>query len=115
MIKSIQTHMSGFRPSAAGGDVWGTLRIGFDSNPIDFVDNVSQEANMQQFWIRKSPLQAAETDYAGWLYLSPEGMHLEETADSLNEFITKRCAQSKRTPFPVACERRMIWDDKQEG
>ena len=55
-ITGIQAYMSGFCPSATGGDVWGTLRIGFDSNPVDFVDNVSQEANMRKFWIRKSPL-----------------------------------------------------------
>jgi hypothetical protein len=114
-ITSIQAYMFSFCPSAAGGDVWGTLPIGFDSNPVDFVDNVAQEANMQKFWIRKAPLQAADTDYAGWLYLSPDAMHLEETADSLNEYITNIGAKTKRTPFPVACERRMIWDDKQQA
>lgn len=103
-ITGIQSYMNGFRPSITGGDVWGNLRIGFDSNPVDFVDNVSQEAYMRKFWIRKAPLQVADTEYAGWLYLSPESMHPEETADSLNEYITKISAKTKRTPFPVACE-----------
>jgi hypothetical protein len=107
--------MFGFRPNAMGGDVWGSLRIGFNSNPVDFIENVSQEANMRKFWVRKAPLQAADTDYAGWLYLSPEALHPEETADSINEYITNVSNKRKSTPFPIACERRMIWDDKKKA
>jgi hypothetical protein len=114
-ITGIQSYMYGFRPSATGGDVWGSLRIGFESNPVDFIENVSQEAQMRKFWIRKAPLQAADTDYAGWLYLSPEALHPEETADSLNEYITNICHKRKSTPFPIACERRMIWDNKKKA
>jgi hypothetical protein len=41
-----------------------------------------------------------------------EAMHPEETAQSINTFIHKVCIQKKWTPFLIACERRMIWDDK---
>jgi hypothetical protein len=67
---------------------------------------------MRKFWIRKAPLQVANTDYAGWLYLSTESMHPEETADSANLYIKKHCEKNGRTPFTIACEHRMIWDEK---
>jgi hypothetical protein len=51
-------------------------------------------------------------EYAGWLYLSPESMHPEETADSANAFIKHNCEKQGRTTFVIACERHMIWDDK---
>jgi hypothetical protein len=60
-------------------------------DPAKFVDNVSQEAGMWKIWIRKALLQVSDTDYAGWLYLSTESMHPEETADSANLFIKKHC------------------------
>jgi hypothetical protein len=107
-ITGIQSYMNGFRPSSEGGDVWGNLRIGIDSNPVEFMDNLAQEANMRKFWVRKAPLQVAHTEYAGWLYLSTESMHPEETADNANLFIQKYCAKYKRTPFTIACERRTI-------
>jgi hypothetical protein len=75
----IQSYMNGFWPSPEGGDVWGNLHIGISSNPTEFVENVAQEANMQKFWIRKALPQAADTDYAGLLYLSPESMHPKTT------------------------------------
>jgi hypothetical protein len=111
-ITGIQSFMNGFRPTPEGGDLWGNIRIGIDSNATEFIENASQEANMRKWWIRKAPLQVADTDYAGWLYLSTEAMHPEETAQSINTFIHKVCIQKKRTPFLIACERRMIWDDK---
>ena len=67
---------------------------------------------MQQFWVRKSPLQVAESDYAGWLYLSPEAMDPEGTGNQINKYIKLACEQRGGTPFKIACERRMIWDDK---
>ena len=111
-ITGIQSYMNGFRPSLEGGDVWGSLRIGINEKAADFLENASQEANMRKFWLRKAPLQAAETEYAGWLYLSHEGMHPEDTADSVNAFIKHNCEKKGRIPFVIACERRMIWDDK---
>jgi hypothetical protein len=59
-ITGVQSFMNGFRPSPAGGDLWGNLRIGIDSNAEELLSNVSQEAFMRQFWIRKAPLQVAE-------------------------------------------------------
>jgi hypothetical protein len=41
--------MNGFRPSLEGGDEWGKLYIGIDYNPVEFVENVSQEAGKQKF------------------------------------------------------------------
>jgi hypothetical protein len=72
------------------------------------LENASQEANMQKFWLRKASLQATEMQYAGWLYLSHEEMHPEETADSINAFIKHNCKKKGRTTFVIACERRMI-------
>jgi hypothetical protein len=104
--------MNSFHPSPDGGDVWGNLRIGINAKAEEFLENAFQEANMRKFWLRKAPLQAAETDYAGWLYLSHKAMHPEETADSVNAFIKHNCDKLGRTAFVIACERRMIWDDK---
>ena len=67
---------------------------------------------MRKFWLKKAPLQAADTEYAGWLYLSHEGMHPEDTADSVNAFMKHNCAKKGRPDFTIACERWMIWDDK---
>jgi hypothetical protein len=53
----IQAFMNGFRPNTDGGDLWGNIRIGINVPEGDFLDNVSQEAYMRQFWVRKSPLQ----------------------------------------------------------
>lgn len=111
-ITGLQSFMNGFRPSPDGGDVWGNLRIGIDSKADDFLENASQEAIMRKFWLRKAPLQAANTDYAGWLYLSPEAMDPEETAERINTYIKRACEQLGRPHFLIACERRMIWDDK---
>jgi len=111
-ITGIQSYMNGFRPSTEGGDVWGNLRIGINSKAEEFLENAFQEANMRKFWLRKAPLQAADTDYAGWLYLSTETMHPEDTADRVNSFIKFQCAKEGRPAFMIACERRMIWDDK---
>jgi hypothetical protein len=90
-ITGIQAFMNGFLPSPEGGDVWGNLRIGINSDPTEFIENVAQEARMRKFWIRKAPLQAADTDYAGWLYLSIESMHPEDPADSANLFMLSQC------------------------
>jgi hypothetical protein len=111
-ITGIQSYMNGFRPSLESGEVWGSLRIGINEKAADFLESASQEANMRKFWLRKAPLQAAETEYAGWLYLSHKGMHPEDTADSVNTFIKHNCEKKGRIPFVIACERRMIWDDK---
>jgi hypothetical protein len=51
-------------------------------------------------------------EYAGWLYLSHEGMHPEDTADSVNAFIKHNCKKKGRTTFVITCEHRMICDDK---
>jgi hypothetical protein len=67
---------------------------------------------MRKFWLQKAPLQAAETEYAGWLYLSHEGMHPKDTTDSVNTFIKHNYKKKGRATFVIACERRMIWDDK---
>jgi hypothetical protein len=104
--------MNGFRPSLEGGDVWGSLRIGIDKKAANFLENASQEANMRKFWLWKAPLQAAETEYAGWLYLSHEVIHPEDTADSVNAFIKHNWEKKGRTTFVIACKRRMIWDNK---
>jgi hypothetical protein len=111
-ITSIQSYMNGFRPSTEGGNVWGNLRIGINGKAEEFLENASQEANMRKFWLRKAPLQVADTDYAEWLYLSTEAMHPEDTADHVNLFIKFHCAKEGRPAFMIACERRMIWDDK---
>ena len=111
-ITGIQSFLNGFRPSAEGGDVWGNLRIGINSKAEEFLENASLEANMRKFWLRKAPLQAADTEHVGWLYLSPEAMHPDDTADSVNAFIKHNCAKHGRSSFVIACERRMIWDDK---
>ena len=111
-ITGIQSYMNGFRPSTEGGDVWGNLRIGINSNAEDFLENAFQEANMRKFWLRKAPLQVADTDYAGWLYLSTEAMHPEDTADRVNLFIKFLCDKAGHPAFMIACERRMIWDDR---
>jgi hypothetical protein len=111
-ITGIQSYMNGFRPSTEGGDVWGNLRIGINSKAEDFLGNAFQEANMRKFWLCKAPLQAANTDYAGWPYLSMEAMHPEDTADLVNLFIKFHCAKEGHPAFMIACERRMIWDDK---
>jgi hypothetical protein len=65
-ITGIQSFMNGFRPTPEGGDLWGNIRIGIDSNATEFIENASQEANMRKWWIRKAPLQVADTDYVGW-------------------------------------------------
>ena len=64
-ITGIQQFMNGFRPSPEGGDVWGNLRIGINIPETDFLDNVSQEAYMRNFWVRKAALQVAESENAG--------------------------------------------------
>jgi NRPS condensation-like uncharacterized protein len=99
--------MNGFRPSTEGGDVWGNLCIGI-SKAKEFLENAFQEANKRKFWLRKAPLQVANMDYAGWLYLSTEAMHPEETADRVNSFIKFHCAKEGRPAFMIACKRRMI-------
>jgi hypothetical protein len=98
-ITGIQSYMNGFRPSLEGGDVWGSLRIGVNEKAADFLENASQESNMQKL-------------YARWLYLSHEGMHPEETTDSVNAFIKHNCDKKGRNTFVITCKRRMIWDDK---
>jgi hypothetical protein len=80
-ITGIQSFMNGFRPNSEGGDLWGNIRIGINVPEGDFLDNVSQEAYMWQFWVRKSPLQVADSDYAGWMYLSPEAMDPKGTSN----------------------------------
>jgi hypothetical protein len=101
-ITGIQSYMNGFRPSLEGGDVWGSLRIGLNGKVADFLENVSLEASMRKFWLRKAPLQAAETEYASWLYLSHEAMHPEETADKVNAFIKHNC-EKKGTHYLCDC------------
>jgi hypothetical protein len=100
--------MNGFRPSTEGGDVWGDLRIGINSKAKDLLENAFQEANMRKCWLRKAPLQAANTDYAGWLYLSTEAMHPEDTMDCVNSFIKFNCAKEGRPAFMITYKRRMI-------
>jgi hypothetical protein len=96
------------------GFLWGSLRIGINKKAADFLENASQEANMRKFWLQKAPLQAAETEYAGRLSLSHKGMHPEDTANSVNAFIKHNCEKKgQRTPFVIACERRIIWDESQ--
>jgi hypothetical protein len=107
-ITGIQSYMNGFRPSVEGGDVWGNLHIGINSKAKEFLENAFQEANMQKFLIHKAPLQVADTDYAGWLYLSTEAIHPEDTADRVNSFIKFHCAKEGRPAFMITCERRMI-------
>jgi hypothetical protein len=111
-ITGIQSYINGFRPSTEGGDVWGNLCIGMNSKAKDFLENAFQEANMWNFWLHKAPLQAADTDYARWLYLSTEAMHPEDTADRVNLLIKFHCAKEGCPAFMIACKRKMIWDDK---
>jgi hypothetical protein len=111
-ITGLQEFMYGFRPTAAGGDLWGNIRIGFNSDPVSLVANASQEAYMRKFWIKRSPLQRANTMTAGWLYLSHPDMHPDDTAERANAFIRHLSAKNGLTPIEVAFERRMIWDTK---
>jgi hypothetical protein len=39
-------------------------------------------------------------------------LHPEDTADWVNSFIKFHCAKEGRPAFMIACERRMIWDDR---
>jgi hypothetical protein len=109
-ITGIQSYMNGFRPSLEGGDVWGSLRIGINKKSGGFFGEClsgSQYARVQ------APLQAAETEYARWLYLSHTGMHPEETMDKINAFIKhNNCEKKGHTTFVITCKRRMIWDNK---
>jgi hypothetical protein len=111
-ITGIQQFMNGFRPNPDGGDVWGNLRIGINVAETEFLDNVSQEAYMRKFWVRKAALQVAESENAGWLYLSVEAMDPEYIGTRINAYIKHACQTIGHKPFLIACERRMIWDDK---
>lgn len=111
-ITGIQHFMNGFRPNPDGGDVWGNLRIGINMAESEFLDNVSQEAYMHKFWVRKAALQVAESENAGWLYLSVEAMDPKYISARINAYIKHVCQSKGHTPFLIACERRMIWDDK---
>jgi hypothetical protein len=111
-ITGIQQFMYGFRPAQDGGDVWGNLRIGINMPETDFLDNVTQEAYMRKFWVRKAALQVADSENAGWLYLSPEALDPESTSVHINAYIKHACELKGHTPFLIACERRAIWDDK---
>ena len=57
-------------------------------------------------------LQVAESENAGWLYLSVEAMDPEYISARSNAYIKHDCQSKGHTPFLIACERRMIWDDK---
>ena len=111
-ITGIQQFMYGFRPASEGGDVWGNVRVGYNMSESDFLDNITQEAYMRKFWVRKAALQVAESENAGWLYLSPEALDPESTADHINAYIKHACELKGHTPFLIACERHAIWDDK---
>jgi hypothetical protein len=90
----------------------GSLQIGINKKMAEFLENASQEVNIWKLWLQKAPLQAAETEYAGWLYSSLEAMRPEETADRVNAFIEHNCAKTGRSSLVIACKRRMIWDEK---
>jgi hypothetical protein len=67
MITGIQSYMNGFRPSPEGGDLWGNIRIGIDSNPTEFLENASQEANMRKIWLRMARSKSRkQTTQAGF-------------------------------------------------
>ena len=52
-ITGLQDFMNGFHPTAAGGNLWGNIRIGFNSDPGgSLVANASQEAFMRKFWVK---------------------------------------------------------------
>jgi hypothetical protein len=110
-ITGIQSYMNGFCPSLEGGDLWGSLQIGIKKAAV-FLENASQEANMRKFWLQKAPLQAAKMEYAGWLYLSHEEMHPEDTVNSVNAFIKHNGKKKGCTTFVITCKCKMIWDDK---
>lgn len=67
---------------------------------------------MRKMFIRKAPLQAADTNYAGWLYLSTEALDPDETATRINKYIKRECDVRGRPAFVIVCECRMIWDDR---
>jgi hypothetical protein len=73
---------------------------------------VTQEAYMRKFWVCKAALQVAESEKAGWLYLSPEALDPENTSKHINAYIKHACEPKGHTPFLIACEHRAIWDDK---
>ena len=98
-ITGLQAFMHVFRPSPDGGDIWGSLLVGINTPAAEFLDNVAQEAFMRKFWVRLAPLQAADSENAGWLYLSTETLDPISTAESINSFISTYCARKGRTPF----------------
>jgi hypothetical protein len=67
---------------------------------------------MRNFLNWKAPLQVTKSEYAGWLYLSMEAMDPKEATLSANIYIKNNCEKHGRTLFKIACEWRMIWDDK---
>jgi hypothetical protein len=110
-ITGIQSFMNGFRPKPEGGAMWGSLRIGFNSPPDDFFQNLYEEGRMHGFWTKKAPLQTSETECSGFLYLSVESMHPEDFAAHVNNWIAKWAPKYKRTPITIAFEYKPIWDD----
>ena len=110
-ITGIQSFMSGFRPKPEGGAMWGSLRIGFNSDTADFFANLEEEGRMQDFWSKQSPLQTADTEYAGFLYLSLESMHPEAFSHGVNAWIMRTAPLLKKKPITIAFEYRAIWDD----
>ena len=110
-ITGVQSFMSGFRPKPEGGAMWGSLRIGFNSDTADFFANLEEEGRMQDFWSKQSPLQTADTEYAGFLYLSLESMHPEALSHRVNAWIMRTAPLLKKKPITIAFEYRAIWDD----
>ena len=110
-ITGLQSYMSGFRPKPEGGAMWGSLRIGFNSDAADFFANLEEEGRMHDFWSKLSPLQTADTEYAGFLYLSLESMHPEAFSHLVNAWIIRTAPLLKKKPITIAFEYRAIWDD----
>ena len=111
-LTGLRAYMQGFRLKPEGGPLWGTLRLGFNSDPADFFYNLQEEGKMLDFWSKKAPLQAAKTDYAGFLYLSQECLNPDDFALFFNAFITRLAPKYKRKPITIGCEWKAIWDDK---
>jgi hypothetical protein len=110
-ITGLQAFMNGFRPRPEGGAMWGSMRIGFNGDEADFFINLQEEGRMHDFWSKKTPLQTADTECCGFLYLSLESMDPEPFAALTNEWIKQQATQRKKTPITIAYEWRSIWDD----
>ena len=52
--------------------MWGGIRIGINDNPDEFFTNLFHEGKMKDYWTKKCPLQTAETEQCGFLYLSTQ-------------------------------------------